>query len=226
MRFSPDEIRVLAQKEHYVIPEEVMETIRTLMNRSVNKTPYKKRDEMAEVLTIFNNVTEDNFEMQYIKLIGLIQTPQTVCKLFFDKVNIKYALAVYATIYSRLMTKFSVFTTELDVRADAHLATLRGLCHVEPATYDDMCVQKEATERRLNMTSLFLKMKHPALTKMRVTLVELIRANLTLARRNEVDEWVDHLVLVGDKRDVEWIQGLTLSVISSRSLFRLQDFIG
>lgn len=223
MRYTPEEIRALGYQEKYVVPSEVMEIIRSLVTRTIHKTPSKKRDELSELIIIFNNVTADNYEMQYIKLIGLIQTPAVVSTLFFDKVNIKYAIEIYADIYQRLEKKYAAFTVELERRIELHLNALGKLEHVPPADYDAMCDQKEVADRRLTFTKLLVCMRHPALDRLQGEVEGLIRSNLTLQKRNEVDEWVDHLILL-KKGNLEWIKEVTVSVVSSRTLFRLQDY--
>jgi len=233
MKYTLDKMRTIAMGSPYEVPSDVIARIQSVLERIAYKTSTKKRDEMGEIITLFNNITADNYEMQYIKLIGTIETPPMVSAIFFDKVNFKYSTPLYADLYVRLMGKDPAFGRELETRTESHLQNLKNVAYVDAVDYDTLCEQKTAADRRMAFSKLLVCMHTFTplpLQPLVVMLTGLISENLTLKKRNEVDEWVDHVMVFAKcvAVDPAWIKMMAeqpMDVISSRTLFKLQDFM-
>ena len=233
MKYTLDKMRAMAAGATYEVPSDVIARIQSVLERITYKTSTKKRDEMGEIITLFNNITDDNYEMQYIKLIGTIETPPMVSAIFFDKVNFKYSTPLYADLYVRLMGKDSAFGRELQTRMESHFQNLKNVLYVDAIDYDTLCEQKAAADRRMAFTKLAVCMHAFAplpLQPLVDMLTGIISENLTLQKRNEVDEWFDHVVALMNcvVVDPAWVKVMLeqpMSVISSRTYFKLHDFM-
>jgi hypothetical protein len=218
----------------YEVPSDVIARIQSVLERITYKTSTKKRDEMGEIITLFNNITADNYEMQYIKLIGTIETPPMVSAIFFDKVNFKYSTPLYADLYVRLMGKDPAFGRELTTRLETHFQNLKNVAYVDAVDYDTLCEQKTAADRRMAFSKLLVCIHafNPLpLQPLVDMLTGVISENLSLQKRNEVDEWVDHVMVLMKCAAVDpaWLKLMVeqpMDVISSRTLFKLQDCMG
>ena len=233
MKYTLDKMRTMSAGAAYEVPSDVIARIQSVLERITYKTSTKKRDEMGEIITLFNNITDDNYEMQYIKLIGTIETPPMVSAIFFDKVNFKYSTPLYADLYVRLMGKDPAFGRELQSRIESHYQNLKNVAYVDAVDYDTLCEQKTAADRRMAFTKLAVCMHAFAplpLQPLVDMLTSIISENLTLQKRNEVDEWVDHVMALIKcvAVDPAWLKLVVEqpAVISSRTLFKLQDFMG
>lgn len=233
MKYTLDKMRTMAAGAAYEVPSDVIARIQSVLERITYKTSTKKRDEMGEIITLFNNITDDNYEMQYIKLIGTIETPTMVSSIFFDKVNFKYSTPLYADLYVRLMGKDPAFGSELHRRLESHLQNLKTVVYVDAVDYDTLCEQKAAGDRRMAFTKLVVCMHAFAplpLQSLVDMLTSIISENLTLQKRNEVDEWVDHVIammkcVVIDPAWAKLMLEQPMDVISSRTYFKLHDFL-
>lgn len=232
MKYTLEKMRTMAGT--YEVPSDVIARIQSVLERITYKTSTKKRDEMGEIITLFNNITDDNYEMQYIKLIGTIETPPMVSAIFFDKVNFKYSTPLYADLYVRLMGKDPAFGCELQNRIESHFQNLKNVAYVDAVDYDTLCEQKTAADRRMAFSKLLVCIHafNPLpLQPLVDMLTSIISENLSLQKRSEVDEWVDHVMVLMKCAAVDpaWLKLMVeqpMDVISSRTLFKLQDCIG
>jgi hypothetical protein len=230
MKYPLEKMRALAASSPYEVPSDVIARIQSVLERITYKTSTKKRDEMGEIITLFNNITADNYEMQYIKLIGTIETPPMVSAIFFDKVNFKYSTPLYADLYVRLMGKDPAFGRELTTRIETHFQNLKNVAYVDAVDYDALCEQKTAADRRMAFSKLLVCMQvftTLPLQPLVDMLTGVISENLTMQKRNEVDEWVDHVMVLMKCTAVDpaWLKRVVEQPmdISSRTLFKLQD---
>ena len=211
---------LIYKKSPYKVPASVLKTIDDLVSFISTAPPVHKRNEKGEILMLFNNLTEDNYEATYSKIVSNIETPSLVATLFFDRVNLKYATGVYAAFYLRVMKLHPEFEAELERRLLIHLEALEKIVCTPPADYDELCAQKDQMDRLMSFTKFLLSLK-VGVERLYLTLKRLISENK--GRKSELDVWVAHVVLLPVEPEFAEELCRFTTEVSIRTTFIIQD---
>lgn len=224
-----------------------IDTIRSYLNKLSDKNVVDITNNIIELIDQIINETEVNDEIKNVEL-------SNVSKIIFNIASTnRFYSAIYADVYSQLVTKYDVIRVTFETNLNMFLDLFNNIVYVDASVdYDKFCKINKDNEKRKALSMFFVNLMNKNIIS-KTKIIEITQTLATLLynyisdedRKNEVNEIAENLfilynknfdseyntVIIGDEPINVFIKRLSKSKItdykglSNKTIFKFMDLM-